>query len=126
MKAASWPLALLFAVGASAVAAQEKNADRIASGKQLYEYHCVACHGAAPGFPPFPELPGTAALRMRYGTDRPALLTERTDLTPAFVAYFVRNGISVMPFFRKTEISDTELGAIGAFLSRNNKDESSK
>ncbi len=31
---------------------------------------------------------------------------------------FVRKGVSVMPFFRKTEISDTELDALAAFLSK--------
>jgi hypothetical protein len=31
----------------------------------------------------------------------------------------VRHGISVMPHFRKTEISDTELDELAAFLARN-------
>jgi len=34
---------------------------------------------------------------------------------------YVRNGITVMPTFRKTEISDAELDAIAAYLTRNNK-----
>ena len=63
---------------------------------------------------------------MRYGNSVPALLTERTNLTPEFVAVFVRNGISVMPFYRKTEISDPDLAALGAYLSRNNPDLKSK
>jgi (+)-pinoresinol hydroxylase len=29
----------------------------------------------------------------------------------------VRTGVSVMPFFRKTEISDQELDALAAYLS---------
>jgi len=37
------------------------------------------------------------------------------------VKYFVRHGISVMPQFRKTEISDAELDALAAFLSRISK-----
>jgi hypothetical protein len=32
----------------------------------------------------------------------------------------VRYGVSVMPFFRRTEISDTELAALGAYLARLN------
>jgi mono/diheme cytochrome c family protein len=51
----------------------------------------------------------------------PALLEKRTDLTAALVKTYVRNGITVMPFFRKTEISDAELDAIAAYLTRNNK-----
>jgi mono/diheme cytochrome c family protein len=30
----------------------------------------------------------------------------------------VRNGVYVMPFFRKTEISDAELEALAAYLSQ--------
>jgi mono/diheme cytochrome c family protein len=110
------------ALCAMAAVAKDEPADQIARGKQVYDYNCIACHGSGPGFPPFPELPGTAALRARYGNTVPALLTERTNLTPEFVAVFVRNGISVMPFYRKTEINDAELAALGAYLSRNNPD----
>ena len=49
------------------------------------------------------------------------MLSERTDLTPAVTKIFVRKGVSIMPFFRKTEISDADLDAIGAYLARNNK-----
>ena len=34
----------------------------------------------------------------------------------------LRQGATVMPFFRKTEISDAELADLGAWLSRNNPD----
>jgi (+)-pinoresinol hydroxylase len=37
------------------------------------------------------------------------------------VKLFVRQGITIMPFFRKTEISDAQLDAIAAYLTRNNK-----
>jgi hypothetical protein len=33
----------------------------------------------------------------------------------------VRNGITIMPFFRKTEVSDSDLDALIAYLTRNNK-----
>lgn len=80
-------------------------------GKQLYQYWCASCHAAGPGHP------GTQALEARYGGAMPAVLEDRDNLTPEFIAMFVRNGISVMPFFRKTEINDQELAAIGAYLS---------
>ena len=65
-------------------------------------------------------LPGTDALRVKYRGALPALLTERTDMAPDLVKTYVRQGITVMPFFRKTEIDDTELEAIAAYLTRNN------
>jgi len=97
-----------------AVLAQDRAQDRakIASGKVLYQQWCVSCHGAGPGHP------GTQALDFRYKGALPAALEDRTNLTPDFVKVVVRNGISVMPFFRKTEISDSELAEIGAYLSR--------
>jgi mono/diheme cytochrome c family protein len=81
-----------------------------------YEYFCSACHDEGPE-----KRPGTEALRAKYKGEKPALLSERTDLTPEFVKYMVRNGVSVMPFFRKTEISDADLDAIAAYLTRNNQ-----
>ena len=49
----------------------------------------------------------------------PGALEERTNLTSDFVKVFVRNGVSIMPFFRKTEINDAELADLGAYLARN-------
>lgn len=120
MKAIVISAAAVLAVLASASIAKEKRVDPVAAGKQIYDRNCVACHGSAPGYPPFAGLPGTEALQVKYNGEMPALLTERTDLTPEVVAYFVRNGVSVMPAYRKTEISDAELANLGAYLSRNN------
>jgi (+)-pinoresinol hydroxylase len=80
-----------------------------------YQKYCSACHGPGAG------RPGTAALEAKYKGAEPALLDQRTDLTPELIKTYVRNGISVMPFFRKTEISDAELAAIALYLTRNNK-----
>ena len=80
-----------------------------------YQEFCSQCHGEGVG------KPGTLALAAKYKGKKPALLEKRTDLTAAMVKIFVRNGITVMPFFRKTEISDADLDAIAAYLSRNNK-----
>jgi mono/diheme cytochrome c family protein len=80
-----------------------------------YQKFCSVCHGEGVG------KPGTLALQAKYKGAVPALLDKRTDLTAAFVKTTVRNGISVMPFFRKTEISDADLDAIAAYLTRNNK-----
>ena len=61
-------------------------------------------------------MPGTQALQAKYGGKLPALLLQRSDLTPKLVAYIVRNGVSVMPHFRKTEISDADLEALTAYI----------
>ena len=81
-------------------------------GERLYAYHCAPCHAAGPGHP------GTAALELKHKGEIPALLTERTDLAPDAVRYFVRHGVNAMPYFRKTEISDAELDEIARFLDR--------
>lgn len=82
-------------------------------GLAVFQEWCVTCHGIGPGHP------GTQALDHRYRGALPGALEQRTDLSPEIVRGFVRNGISVMPFFRKTEINDAELDALGAYLSRN-------
>jgi mono/diheme cytochrome c family protein len=86
--------------------------DASQKGKQVYQKWCSPCH--APGS----NMPGTAALEYHYKGSKPAVLEERTDLTAAMVKSFVRNGVNVMPRFRKTEISDAELDEVAAYLTR--------
>ncbi len=80
-------------------------------GKAVFEKWCAPCHGDGPG------KPGTAALQALYKGVKPALLEKRTDLAPEFTSAIVRTGVSVMPFFRKTEISDAELAALAKYLA---------
>lgn len=104
------------------VSVEEKRPPRAVTqvdlGRDLYQYHCSTCHGAGVGAEGRAQLPGTAALQEKYRGDPPALLEDRTDLTPETIGYFVRNGVSVMPFFRKTEVSDEDLAAISVYLTR--------
>lgn len=95
---------------ASAVTAEEAT---LRKGHDVFQYWCAACHGRSDG------APGTLALAALHQGTKPALLEERTDLTPELVRHYVRHGVSVMPFFRKTEISDADLDALGAYLARN-------
>ena len=106
----------VFALACLALAGQAFGADEatIQKGEKVYTYWCATCHG--PG-----ALPGTVALQTKYKGAKPALLSERTDLIPPVTKTFVRHGVSIMPFFRKTEISDADLDALGAYLARNNK-----
>lgn len=87
-------------------------------GYVQYQEYCAVCHGDGVG------KPGTLALQAKYKGAKPALLADRTDLTAPLIKTYARNGISVMPFFRKTEISDADLDAIAAYLTRNNKSRS--
>jgi mono/diheme cytochrome c family protein len=106
---------------AHAQVAGEPRSAQIERGKQIYDYWCTTCHGADLGLPGFDGLPGTQQLRIKYrGTDISPLLEARTDLVPDFVKAIVRQGVSFMPHFRKTEISDADLEALATFLTRNN------
>ena len=100
---------------ASIVHADEAQVER---GHEVFDHWCTPCHGAGAGFfGPDSQLPGTTALQALYNGARPAVLTDRTDLTAEFVETIVRTGVSIMPFFRKTEISDDDLAAISAYLT---------
>lgn len=99
---------LCLGVGLSAFGADESHAQ----GQAVFEKWCAPCHAPGPGHP------GTIALDALYNGKRPGALEARTDLTPAIVKQFVRRGVSVMPFFRKTEISDAELAALAVYLSK--------
>jgi mono/diheme cytochrome c family protein len=96
------------AIGARAAA---QAADANERGRQIFEYWCAPCH--APG----PRHPGTQALEALYRGAKPAALEQRTDLVPSLTETFVRTGVSVMPPFRKTEISDADLAALAAYLA---------
>ena len=101
--------------------ARAEDTSLVKEGNAAFQYHCAACHGSGMGLMGAPMVPGTQALAAKYHGTKPALLEERTDLSPDIVKYFVRNGVSIMPFFRKTMISDPQLNAIAAYLSRNYK-----
>jgi len=93
----------------------------IRRGEIAYEERCDLCHGrvtrsATPGFGV--RMAGTEALQAKYGGHKPAALEDRTDLTPELVKYYVRHGAGIMPFLRKTELSDADLDAIAAYLCR--------
>ena len=93
------------------VAAAPAAAQQASDGKAVFDKWCAPCHGDGPG------KPGTNALQALYKGAKPALLEKRTDLPPELTKQFVRTGVSVMPFFRKTEISDAELDALAKYLA---------
>ena len=107
-------LALQLLLGATPALAQNAAHPGPGNGERLYRYWCATCHGVGPGHP------GTQALAKLYAGDIPDALELRTDLDPDAIRYFVRNGSSIMPFFRKTELTDAEITAITGWLTRNN------
>jgi mono/diheme cytochrome c family protein len=102
----------IWAVGLVALVAMGAQAQEPhARGQAVFENWCAPCH--APGA----RHPGTQALEVLYKGVKPAALEQRTDLTPELTRAFVRTGVSVMPPFRKTEISDADLDALAAYLA---------
>jgi mono/diheme cytochrome c family protein len=91
-------------------------------GQAVYINRCGSCHDAVPDevFGPLflPPMPGTQVLAERYRGALPAVLHERTDLPAAYIETVVRRGLGSMPFFRPTEVSDDDLQALIAFLTR--------
>jgi (+)-pinoresinol hydroxylase len=96
--------------GGTVVAAEQGNFQQ---GMDVFQKWCAPCHS------PGPKHPGTQALDALYKGEKPAALEQRTDLTPEIVSTFVRTGVSIMPPFRKTEIGDADLAALGTYLSHN-------
>lgn len=104
-----WLTAIAVLIPTAAVWSQDSSDGQ---GKAVFDKWCTPCHGDGPG------KPGTMVLRQRYGDRLPALLEERTDMTPEYLETFVRQGVGVMAQFRKTEITDAELEAMIAYLLR--------
>jgi (+)-pinoresinol hydroxylase len=103
--------ALLAVAAALAVPAAAQDAAMLERGNRVFQDWCAPCH--APG----PRHPGTQALDALYKGQKPAALEQRTDLVPELTRAFVRSGVSVMPSFRKTEISDADLAALATYLA---------
>jgi (+)-pinoresinol hydroxylase len=111
-------LGLIFAARVSAAPPNRASAappdqTQIEQGHKVYDKWCYPCHGVGN------DKPGTNSLAQRG--QKPAVLEERTDLTAPMIKTFVRHGVLFMPMFRKTEVSDADLDAIAAYLTRNNK-----
>ncbi len=79
-------------------------------GAELYTRHCSACHAGGEGHT------GTMSLARRPGPVS-AVLVERANLTPAYVAAVIRNGLMMMPPFRPTELNSREIDAVAAYVA---------
>lgn len=79
-------------------------------GKALFELHCSACHD------PGPDHPGTMRLQQRVGAEQAALL-HRERLPAEYIKLVVREGFKLMPPFRPTEITDSQLEELADYIS---------
>lgn len=101
---------LPIAVASLALTSITAQAADVAPGKRTFDRYCAECH--APGF----GHPGTQQLGWTRG-EKKAVLEQRKDLVPAYVAAIVRNGLMEMPGFRPTEISDAELKQLADYVA---------
>lgn len=109
MKTSSF-IVLMMLAGLAVASERATDAEPSQRGKQVFDQWCAICHAAAP------RMPGTASLAAKYGGSLPAALEDRADMPPAFIKYFVRNGVLIMPAFRKTEITDADLELLVDYL----------
>jgi mono/diheme cytochrome c family protein len=104
-------------IGVAMTASAGAQSSAIERGKAAFRHTCAPCHGTGPGDDGRAMLPGTDALRIKYGGKIPPALEHRTDLTADTIRAFVRSGTFSMPPFRKTELTDAEIADIAAYIS---------
>lgn len=99
------------------VRGEAPSGDRLAAGrdgKALYQVHCGYCHMAG-GM-------GTNLLtkqRMMAGEgSEMGLLTNRPDLTAAYVKAVVRSGKNAMPPQTRVDLTEPELTSVAAYLGK--------
>jgi mono/diheme cytochrome c family protein len=80
------------------------------TGKEVFERHCIHCHGAGD------EMTGTLQLARTRGKDK-ALLTERDDLPAEYIRMIVRQGLKAMPAFVPSDLTDAQLQALADYLA---------
>ena len=102
------------------VRAQMPAGDRLATGrdgKAVFEHVCGYCHlagGMASNLL-------TKQMMMMHRPPSDGLLSNRTDLFPAYVKAVVRNGKGAMPAQTRVDITDAELNSVAAYLAKGKK-----
>ena len=102
------PIGLIASAAFLAASAPAVAADL--TGKEVFERHCIHCHG------PGKEATGTLQLARTRGEDK-ALLTERDDLPPEYIQMIVRQGLKAMPAFVPSDLTDAQLKALTDYLT---------
>ena len=106
-------LVLATLLSGAAVSLHAADAASVERGNVVFQHWCSACHSGGK------SRAGTMALAAKYSGNVPAELEKRTDLTPELIHFMLRNGVSIMPFFRKTEITPGDESDLIAYLTRN-------
>lgn len=88
----------------------------IERGEAVYAENCMPCHGYGYGTDGAKVKPAVAALQIKYQGNITPYLEERSDMSAELLQYFIRNGVKAMPAFRKTEVMDSDINAIAAYL----------
>lgn len=104
--------ALIFALSSGSALAQDSELE---IGERIFIDKCEYCHGDGV------QKGGTHTLGARYQGAIPAVLSERTNLTGEYIRAVVRTWTNGMAPFRPSEITDSELDALIAYLTRNNE-----
>lgn len=105
-------LSLSLALALADVANADEPTPQQQQGKRLYNHICVYCHSAG--------VWGTNRLSKRMDKEH-AVLENRTDLSADAIQTIVRTGVGSMPPLRKSELSDADVSAIAAYLTRRNR-----
>jgi (+)-pinoresinol hydroxylase len=101
---------IALAASAAFLAASVSAAAADLTGKEVFDRHCVHCHG------PGNEATGTLQLARTRGKDK-ALLAERDDLPAAYIQMIVRQGLKAMPAFVPSDLTDAQLKALADYLA---------
>lgn len=104
-------------MGAMSAQAQDWTSLEKSTGPDLFAEKCGMCHRAT-GM-------GTGILGRRMNAEL-ALLENREDLQPEFIANAVRAGFGVMFPISRAEVSDAQLQQIVAYLTREDRSEDSR
>ena len=80
-------------------------------GQSVFERECQVCHSPGNRF--------YESLKAAYKGTEYKTVAERGNFKPEITKHIVRSWGQRMPAFRPTEVTDTELNALAAYLSRN-------
>lgn len=86
-------------------------AQSVENGKAVFELWCQSCHAESMA------APATNFLISRYGSLELAAIENR-EYPAELIRIYVRDGVSLMPHFRETEISTEELEDLIAYLAQ--------
>ena len=101
--------AALLAIAPLAASGQRADTSPAADGQVAFRRYCGGCH-LTQGF-------GTRTLARRVPAEQ-AKLEDRRDLTAEYVRMAVRHGLGSMPPIRRSELDDTTLASVGAYLEK--------